>query len=46
MSQIFRIRADVDDLRQTFQPGPFSKKLAQWLTLQLCLVAVGGDRVG
>ena len=41
MSQIFRVRADVDDLWQTVQPGSFSTKLAQWLTLQLCLVAVG-----
>ena len=41
MSQRFRIRADVDDLWQTVQPGPFSEKQAQWLTLQLCLVTVG-----
>ena len=41
MSQRFRIRADVDDLWQTLQPGPFSEKQPQWLTLQLCLVTVG-----
>ena len=41
MSQRFRIRADVDDLWQTVQPGPFSEKQPQWLTLQLCLVTVG-----
>ena len=41
MSQRFRIRADVDDLLQTVQPGPFSEKQPQWLTLQLCLVTVG-----
>ena len=44
MSQRFRIRADVDDLWQTVQPGPFSEKQPQWLTLQLCLVTVGVDR--
>ena len=37
--------ADVDDLWQTVQPGPFSEKWAQWLMLQLCLAAVGGNRV-
>ena len=41
MSQRFRIRADVDDLRQTFQPGPLSERQAQMLTLQLCLVTDG-----
>ena len=41
MSQRFRSRADVDDLFQTVQPGPFSEKQPQWLTLQLCLVTVG-----
>ena len=41
MPQRFRIRADVDDLWQTVQPGPFSEKQPQWLTLQLCLVTVG-----
>ena len=40
MQQSIRIRADVDDLSQTVQPGPFSEKQAQWLTLQLCLVSV------
>ena len=29
----FRIRADLDDRWQTVQPGPFSEKQAQWLTL-------------
>ena len=33
-------RADVDDLWQTVQPGPFSEKQPQWLTLQFCLVTV------
>ena len=32
---------DVDGLWQTVQPGPFSEKQAQWLTLPLCLVTVG-----
>ena len=41
ISQRFRTRADVDDLWQTVQPGPFSEKQTQWLTLQLCLVTVG-----
>ena len=41
MSQRFKIRADVDDLWQTVQPGPFNEKQPQWLTLQLCLVTVG-----
>ena len=45
MLQRFRIRAYVDDLCQTVQPNSFSEKQAQWLTLQLCLVAVGGSRV-
>ena len=39
--QRFRIRADFDELWQTVQPGPFSEKQPQWLTLQLCLVTVG-----
>ena len=39
--QIFRIRADIDDLWHTIQPGPFSENQAQWLTPQLCLVTVG-----
>ena len=37
----FRIRADVDSLWQTIQPGLFSEKQAQRLMLQLCLVIVG-----
>ena len=41
MSQRFRNRADADDLWQTVQPDPFSKKQAPWLTLQLCLITVG-----
>ena len=44
MSQRFRSRADVDDLWQTVQLGPFREKQAQWLMLQLCLVTVGGTR--
>ena len=32
---------DDDDLWQTVQPGPFSEKQTQWLTLQLCLVTFG-----
>ena len=41
VSQRFRIRADVDELWQTVQPGSFSEKQAQWLTLQLYLLTVG-----
>ena len=41
MLQRFRLKADVDDLWQTVQRGPFSEKQTQWLTLQLCLVTVG-----
>ena len=41
VGQRFRIRADVDDLWQTVQPGPFSEKQAQWLTLQFCPVTLG-----
>ena len=40
MLQRFRVRADGDVLWQTVQPGPFSEKQAQWLTLQLRLVTV------
>ena len=36
-----RIGAEVDDLWQAVQPGPFSEKQTQWLMLQLCLVNVG-----
>ena len=36
-----RIGAEVDDLWQAVQPGPFSEKQIQWLMLQLCLVNVG-----
>ena len=41
MSQRFRSRADVDGHWQAVQPAPFSKKQAQWLTLQHCLITVG-----
>ena len=37
----FRTRADVDDLWQSVQPGPFSEKQTQWLALQLCLITFG-----
>ena len=40
ISQRFRIRADVDELWQTVQPGPFSEKQTRWITQQLYLLSV------